>query len=396
MDKVFSFKTFGAILEILIIIFGYLLLGYTKLNPLDISVVLIGAFIVFLNKDKCFRFVSENRVYFILSTFFLLSVLLSLPFSYSKFEVLKNFIQYAAYLYLIPFLFIVDFDFKRYLRISFLLLGILLVLYSIPFFCSPKPVRLQILNVHPNSTGFIFSLIAILNIFQPTLFVFYAFVVSLTFSRASLLSLFISSTMLGILKRDWKVGILSIVPLIFMISMPTLAKFYKKSPICSYTETSKISKNLKVKPTDINIVRIYDMDRFKLWEASWKIFLKKPLFGVGSGNFNYALRDMCYKGELGEDVCQFSLKFEDSHNIFLASLMETGVIGFISFLTFFIYLFLTLLRNRKYHHFSILILLIGLSFLHPTVFFIRFIGVLSWFVLLEGVLNHRKFRVPKR
>lgn len=386
MDKVFSFKTFGAILEILIIIFGYLLLGYAKLNPLDVAVVLISIFIVLLNVDKSIRFVSENKVYFILSTLFLLSILLSLPSSYNKFEVLKNLVQYAAYLYLIPFLFIADFDFKRYLRLSFWILGILLVLYSIPFFCSPEPVRLQILKVHPNSTGFIFSLIAMLNIFQPVPFVFYAFVVSLTFSRASLLSLFISSIILGILKRDWKVGILSIVPLIFMISMPTLAKFYKKSPICSYNETSKISKNLKVLPTDINMVRIYDMDRFKLWEASWKIFLKNPLVGAGSGNFNYALKDMCNKKEIEEDVCRFSLSFRDAHNMLLASLAETGIIGFIMTLIFFGYLLLTLLYKRRYHHLSMLILLIGISFLHPTIFFISFMGSISWFVVLEGIL----------
>ncbi len=50
--------------------------------------------------------------------------------------------------------------------------------------------------------------------------------------------------------------------------------------------------------TDIKLVRIYDLDRVRLIEVSLKIFSKNPITGVGLGNFNVVVREMCKKGEV--------------------------------------------------------------------------------------------------
>lgn len=72
--------------------------------------------------------------------------------------------------------------------------------------------------------------------------------------------------------------------------------------------------------------------RVELYSAAWKLFLERPLFGIGWGNFSvYASNVMGYSPDLPMDV----------HNIVLQLLAETGLFGTVFILSPVVYLNVT-------------------------------------------------------
>lgn len=71
-----------------------------------------------------------------------------------------------------------------------------------------------------------------------------------------------------------------------------------------------------------------DADRFGLWAASFKMFLKSPIWGVGLGTFMSRIQDYIPGANPSY-----------AHNCYLQMLVETGLLGFSSF-TAFLYLLL--------------------------------------------------------
>ena len=75
------------------------------------------------------------------------------------------------------------------------------------------------------------------------------------------------------------------------------------------------------------------LERYNLWEGSWKIFKENPIIGVGMYN--------------AEVVTVFKNRSTDPHNIVFKSLAETGIIGFILLLLIFKELFKKVFQFRK-------------------------------------------------
>ncbi|HVP36193.1 MAG TPA: O-antigen ligase family protein [Terriglobales bacterium] len=75
------------------------------------------------------------------------------------------------------------------------------------------------------------------------------------------------------------------------------------------------------------------LERYNLWEGSWKIFKQNPLIGVGMYN--------------AEVVTFLKSRSTDPHNLVLKSLAETGIIGFILLLLIFQELFRKVFLFRK-------------------------------------------------
>lgn len=69
--------------------------------------------------------------------------------------------------------------------------------------------------------------------------------------------------------------------------------------------------------------------RGPLFQLAWDLFLKKPIFGYGWGNYPYQ-----YYEELGRHMTVY--QYRNAHNIYLQLLCETGIVGFTVFVTFFI------------------------------------------------------------
>jgi len=378
MDKVLRAGT------ILAFAFGLFLLGRSLVNPLDVFLVSLALFSLIKNPGVVVLFFKENGRYYMFALYFLFSISLSIFAASDKFEVLKNLIQFSAYTLLIPLTFAIKRDIVEDIKPTFTLISIIFLLYSFPLFCIPKPVRLSAFEIHPNALGFIFSLFAVLNLRNLPLFLFFSFMSSLTFSRASLLGLFISVLVFSFLEKKLKFALFAFLTLLLSFSMPNFIQIYKSSSICEFID----KKTLPSAPaTDIKLLRIYDLDRVRLIEISLKMFSKNPITGVGLGNFNVAVREMCKRGELNNAQCSAAMPQRDAHNFIFSFLAETGIVGLLSLIIFFGFLIRILISSGDKLGISVFTLSIFMSLLHPPVFFTRFMGPLVWYIILKGKLK---------
>ncbi|MFZ8832821.1 MAG: O-antigen ligase family protein [Candidatus Caldipriscus sp.] len=378
MDKILRTGT------ILAFAFGLFFLGRSLVNPLDVFLISLALFYLLKNPDSSIPFFKGNRKYYLFALSFLFSISLSIFGASDKFEVLKNLIQFSAYTLLIPLTFAIKRDIVEDIKSTFTLISIIFLLYSFLLFCIPKPVRLSAFEIHPNALGFIFSLFAVLNLRNLPLFLFFSFMSSLTFSRASLLGLFISVLVFSFLEKRPKFALFAFLPLLLSFSMPNFIQIYKSSSVCEFIN----KKTLPSAPaTDINLVRIYDLDRVRLIEASLKMFSKNPITGVGLGNFNVVVREMCKKGELNNAQCSAAMPQRDAHNFIFGFLAETGIVGLLSLIIFFGFLIRILISSGDKLGISVFTLSIFMSLLHPPVFFTRFMGPLVWYIILKGKLK---------
>jgi len=377
MDKILRIGTFLAFTS------GLLLLGKGIVNPLDIFMILLALFSIIKNPTASILFLKKNREYYVIASAFLFSISLSFFGAQDKIEVLKNLFQISAYILLIPLTFTINRDITEDAKLAFILISVVFFLYSFPLFCTQKPVRLSIFGIHPNALGFIFSLFALLSLKNLPVFLFFSFLSSLTFSRASLLALSLSLLSLSILERKPRVIPLAFLPILLTAFMPSLIQIYKNSNVCKNTKGFLPSPS----PTDIRLVRIYDFDRVRLIEASLKMFFKNPITGVGLGNFNLAARNMCKNGELDKAQCSASLPQRDAHNFIFGFLSETGIVGLLFFLIFWGFLFKLLISSGDSLGTSVFILSTFMSLLHPPIFFTRFMGPLVWYIILKDKLK---------
>jgi O-antigen ligase len=91
--------------------------------------------------------------------------------------------------------------------------------------------------------------------------------------------------------------------------------------------------------------------RDKVWRASFEVARLNPLFGIGGGNWKQIKIDQLkssveLRGETfnAED---FALQWGHSHNIYLSNLVERGILGLITFLSFMFIWLITLIKSYK-------------------------------------------------
>lgn len=74
--------------------------------------------------------------------------------------------------------------------------------------------------------------------------------------------------------------------------------------------------------------------RFVVWEKGWKGFLERPIFGWGPENFNVVFlkyfNPCMFLGECGGEIW-----FDRAHNIVFDTLVTSGIIGLLSYLSIF-------------------------------------------------------------
>jgi O-antigen ligase len=99
---------------------------------------------------------------------------------------------------------------------------------------------------------------------------------------------------------------------------------------------------------DNHIVLSY---RDKVWQAAYEIAKFNPLLGIGGGNWKHIHIDQIKsavesKGETfnAED---FALQWGHPHNIYLSNLVDRGILGLITFLSFMFIWLITLLKSYK-------------------------------------------------
>lgn len=133
--------------------------------------------------------------------------------------------------------------------------------------------------------------------------------------------------------------------------------------------TSPIDRLIDILSNDISTIN----SRLIFWQEAWNMGLTSPIFGIGLGNFYDNLPNkkiiipslFDWKNEL------MRVTVIHPHNVFFASLAETGFFGLFSLLTLIIYFFISDLNNFKTGNFaqsliSSFWLLFSLSLVEPN------------------------------
>ena len=169
----------------------------------------------------------------------------------------------------------------------------------------------------------------------------------LLFNRTCYIALCISAfTFLMFQTRKRKNIIL--ITILFLIG---LASFYSYKTIRTVEQSSTlISANS------------FD-ERIKIWENTIEIIKEKPIFGIGSGNWQYNF--LKYSVSKIDKIVNNNTTFQKPHNDYLWILSELGIVGFILFLLILFFIFKPTLKPiLKEHNIELSILLsflIGLS-----------------------------------
>ena len=146
--------------------------------------------------------------------------------------------------------------------------------------------------------------------------------------------------------------------------------------------------------TNVSYQNQSNYERLLMWQSAKNMFIEHPLFGVGIGNY--------YEQYMNNYRSPYSREDQwHPHNVPLAMLSETGIIGGLSYFALFIYLFYssisTYLHKKNLSSFAYLICLIsysincltdcmfcGYNIKMPTTIFYLFTGI--YFLLNKYIL----------
>jgi hypothetical protein len=106
----------------------------------------------------------------------------------------------------------------------------------------------------------------------------------------------------------------------------------------AYDEFS--GKTAGVDPASTSTDRLAQLNgnRHNLWDSAYRAFKSEPVHGIGPGTFEFWWSRDGVNGEFVRDV----------HNIYLEALAETGIVGLLLLLTFFVGLLWAALAARRY------------------------------------------------
>ena len=92
-------------------------------------------------------------------------------------------------------------------------------------------------------------------------------------------------------------------------------------------------------------------DRDRVWNVSFEAARFYPVFGVGNGNWNRITLDDLKKSRAERDVPfdekNYAIQHGHSHSLYLTSLVERGVVGFIVLIVFMASWLVTLIRSYR-------------------------------------------------
>lgn len=101
----------------------------------------------------------------------------------------------------------------------------------------------------------------------------------------------------------------------------------------------------KLSPANASNLRLEE-ERLVLWDKTYHMIRQRPLFGVGSGNWQVYFPDATLTGLWRAEDLNYT--FQRPHNDFLWLIAETGFIGFNFFILFILYLLFYLFRSFRF------------------------------------------------
>ena len=105
---------------------------------------------------------------------------------------------------------------------------------------------------------------------------------------------------------------------------------------------NKCSRIINLQPSFLKVVSNFNKSAYyDAYSLAISMIKKNPISGIGMNNFYYGCRNI---EEFKRDVC-----WSHPHNFYLQWLTENGLIGFIFFLIYILYIFkLIIIKNRKF------------------------------------------------
>jgi len=159
---------------------------------------------------------------------------------------------------------------------------------------------------------------------------------------------------------------------------------------------------LRQRLTDFFVFKdVSSLDRMRIWDAGWKMFISKPLIGFGLGTFMFNFSKFAIK--------DYGYGVPYAHNCYLQIAAETGIIGLVSFLAILVLFFAhgieTIISEQRTFFWYILLASLASVLGYCTVmavdtnFYSLDLGILFWILLGLGVaaMNNTKSEtvVPK-
>ena len=169
-----------------------------------------------------------------------------------------------------------------------------------------------------------------------------------------LLSIFlISSVVISQSRGAFGIVFLLVFALILLSKLSTKIKITSLSLLSIFLITIVFIKPASVIEKQITNQNNHDIlsQRDKVWRASLEVARFNPLLGIGGGNWKQINIDQLKssvesRGEkfVAED---FALQWGHPHNIYLSNLVDRGILGFITFLSFMFIWLITLIKSYK-------------------------------------------------
>ncbi len=357
-------------------------------SPVDTVFLILGLSAVLLKGNEVLEILRNNRIYYALSGLFLLSALFSALLSPDPLPPLKEVLQLAGYMWVIPLILAYRPDVQRVYVLSARAVVIFAAVILIPYFYLFGWVRFNPFNIHANPTGFLFALFTVIlaHYGRTWLAVLSSVVTSFTFSRSALGALFASFLFKGYVEKNrrmlnFSLGILSIL---LLFASPYVLRGFVA--VRSYISTTLIStdkgEGKRKPPIDVIRGRNYEILRLLMWEASLKMWQNRPLTGIGPGRYAEQWEASCEADKLPDRLCSPPVKNVDAHNVFIQVLSETGILGFATFILLFIFITVRIVGNPLALTVLFMTFLFGL--LQPFPLFTRNLAPIVWLLLFHG------------
>ena len=367
-------KKINKALLFLIYLFPISLISSSAIN--NIFIILIDIFfIIILIKEKNYKFINDKAfiILFLFWIYLILNLFFSIDFNNSLSRSL-GVIRFIFFAYAIKYCF--NLNSSKYQEkilqiwtIIFLIISFDLIFESVfgfntLGFVSYMPGRLA---------GFLNKELKIGNFYHGLLFVIVAFILMKQKSKLGFLSIIIFVTislLIGERSNFAKVIISLIFFLIFfekkLLSFKKIIILFSILIICSIVIIKSQTRQNRFYGQFFNYIKengfieyLYISQNFAHNITAYKIFLNYPIFGIGIRNFNQeCIKDLYNDEKLNYNKGRCSTH---PHQYYFEILSETGIVGFLLFVSAFIYIlylgFVSYLKKKN------LILLGSLSFI---------------------------------
>lgn len=169
-----------------------------------------------------------------------------------------------------------------------------------------------------------------------------------------------------------------------------------------YQDSSIIKKSPVSRVFEISIEERNVQERLMVWNISLQAFKERPVFGWGPENFNqvfYEYYDANHYKPSTSGAWDQRTWFDKAHNSMLGYLVETGVLGFLSYLSIFICFLIIFIRSKIKEDSSIFVasifLMLPIAYLAQNLFIFETLTTYISFYIFLGlsafVLNKQNY-----